>query len=244
MADAVHYLCATDSSMPPVTATGCTGWPFLLSYTSPTDDYPIIVPEEESTNTSASIARWFYRVKKWKISTDFTVTDSATPTPNVYSLTSGTLPNGFVNNPTRELDTIMAMSTGNNQFREYGFPYTVNGTSFAQTGQIDIVSSLNAGPSVAPIIVSGSDFYPYLFLDVTLDSINLSFNDPAATDSVSGSIDGIPITIQIFDASGGLDTYSITQFDITPEEYWPYAAADGSPIYDTSSGAVLQNPQN
>jgi hypothetical protein len=243
MADSVHYLCRVDPAVSPTTESGCTGFPFLFGYGSLGVAYPIAVPLEESTNTHASIARWFYRVRKWNISTDFSVTDSSTPTPNVWTLDNGDLLDPVSgSNPTTELDTILYAGALHSQ-RIYNFQFTENGGPLLEVGEIDIVTP-NLIPSIAPVIVSGSDHYPSLVMSIILDKITITTIPTGATTSISGSIDGLPLTIYLEDTSGGSDTYTFGSFDLTPSEFWPYAAADGSPIYDTTTGAVLQDPRN
>jgi hypothetical protein len=68
---------------------------------------------------------------------------------------------------------------------------------------------------------------------------------------MTATIDGKNITLYLWiDLSlepfgnPGVMSVTATQFDLDPVEFWPYAAKDASPLYNTTTGAQLQSPLN
>lgn len=236
MSDIVRYVTRMDTSTPPTTETGFNGFPFLWKWGNPSIDphpefYPISMPLEEATNTSASIARLHKRVKKWKLTTDAAAADVGGGT---HVLSSGTLTNSSFN-PTRELENIQDPA-GLHGDRSYSFTVLDNGIS-SNAGQLLIIST-------GSFYVDGTDYYPNLQLTISLTVTNIRFRDSTGSDPfITGTFDGIPVKVYYETVSGG-NTFSMSQFDLVPVEFWPYAAADGSAIYDTTTGAVLQDPKN
>lgn len=237
MADAVHFLCRVDPNMPPVTFSGCNGFNFLTKWGSPSggpspESYPIVVPLEEKTNATASIARWHKRVKKWKLTTNAFGTDGLGTT---YALQNGVLLNGL-NNPTRELQNIANPANAFSD-RIYLPTELVNGSPVGVVGQLSVISG-------GSFYNNAGAYSPFLQLFIPLTAANIRFSNFTGTDpSMVGSIDGLPITV-FWEPAGGAFTFTMSQFDLVPDEYWPYAAKDGSPIYNTTTGAVLQDPRN
>lgn len=66
------------------------------------------------------------------------------------------------------------------------------------------------------------------------------------TDSTTTFVGTGTILGQTFNFYNGIagDTVLSFSFTVTPYEYWPYAASDGTAIYNTSTGAQLQDPRN
>jgi hypothetical protein len=87
-------------------------------------------------------------------------------------------------------------------------------------------------------IVSNSDktlFYPSFEIN---DSLGYDVSGQSTTHS--GDWNGV-FTFQRDYNNPNINPITFT---MTPSEYWPFAAKDGSPIFDTETGEQLQDPRN
>lgn len=66
----------------------------------------------------------------------------------------------------------------------------------------------------------------------------------AVTGSFVGQINGNNVDIYYDATTFPPDSYVPGTMSFTPSEFWPYAAKDGSPIYNTTTGVQLQDPTN
>jgi hypothetical protein len=223
MSDRVPFGTNEDTATP-ANSSGFNGFPFPYTPGGSGDDFPIAVP-------LADCIEIYWRIKNWNISTDIIVTDSSPTPPDTYPMQSGDM-TPSASNATRELDLIFSID---HQFQE-------------PTGAWSIPFGV-----IPPINESGETFYPAIVLSASLGGpfAVVSFNPSVvgfpfvAAGSFTGSVKGLPITVYMF-LNSSISGLSITGsfLDITPIEWWPYAAKDGSPIYDTSTGAQLQDPRN
>lgn len=166
------------------------------------------------TTSYRDAIKWYWRVKKWTLVSNLTIDGDL--------FTGGVATDSGV---TRELDLIFPVSKDNTLASgDFGF-------------------NLHFYPSVN---FDGSDYRPGLF--VAGSYVTITFN--TAPSALPGIPDG-SFTINIDGQSTLMHytnpstlTITCTQFDFTPSEFWPYAAVDSSPIYNTTTGAQLQDPRN
>jgi hypothetical protein len=90
-------------------------------------------------------------------------------------------------------------------------------------------------------------YYPFFLFNIQIFDIGLSIIS-TASQSWFGELN-VPVgTLKYKEKSTTLFSYPnwITNLniDLTPSEYYAYAAIDGSPIYNTTTGERLQDPRN
>lgn len=199
----------------------CGVAPFRIGLGSPSGatSFSCAMPYEK-------IKECWWRVKLWQVITDVESTTSGVTT----TLPSGTIPDDNFPLFQSELDLARQI----NKQKDYK---QILGTS-------SIRFSIGGGAGGGPGILNASGtYYPYFNLsgDAGISITTDSTGSP--TDSFTGTFNGSNVPIYIFDP--GVDSYTATQLDITPVEWWPYASrADGSPIWNTTTGAQLQDPTN
>lgn len=233
MADAVHYLC--DNPAVPSDASGCDGFPFQLNAGSG-PNYPLGISIQD-------LAKWWYRVKNWSVTSTWTATTGGVTSTFGYAIG----PSG--RNAIRELDLI-----GPTTLPQHNFGFASSGN-----GQVNL-SLFDTFPSVAPsyAYANAGIYNPFLSCNETSiqpnvfspdNSISFSFNPDdfglvPPTGSFTAVVDGNNVTCYYLVSTVPPDSFSVGTLIFTPIEYWPYAAADGSPIYNTVTGAQLQDPRN
>jgi hypothetical protein len=165
--------------------------------------------------------KFYWKPKNWALSIGATV-----DTPGgTFTAASGTMiPAG--SNPTRELDFIL------NPVIIFGGSDGNGSASFGvakYSGDYYLVCgySLVIGDGVNALSVQTGGY---------------QFTDNQST--FTGTFEGHSITLYV-STQGTIFSHSATSLALTIIEYWPYAALkDGSPIYDTATGAELQPPTN
>lgn len=241
MADTVRFMTWNDT-VTPANSSGANGFPTPFIAGGGSFPYATAMTFDEAI-------KLFWRVKEWSLSTDGAVTASGITTtlPNGV-LTGGAVQDGgFV--MTSEIQHVnQALSGPGVQCTKDAT--SANGDSHASFGFfIDGVTN-------APVVhTTGGNFYPPFFVGgVTRTASGEPIaadlavtNDPGGTPkgSITATIDGIPFTLYYDYVLDPGASFTLTHFDLTPASYWPYAAlADGTPIYNTSTGAQLQAPTN
>jgi len=219
MADRIPFATVNDSVVP-ARSSGFNGFPFpFASGSSP--DNPIVV-------NYLDCIKWWWRVKNWTISTDLQEVDNASAT---WTLDNGTM-NPGPRNSTREFNLIAPT--------EHSFGIgdsTTNGFSMAFMGAIGSQIILNAGQYYPDITGNG-----FVGPNPTDGQVQIFLGSVPGFPEISGTIDGYTIPIAYDATTNPPSSYVFTTFVMTPVEYWPYAATNGSPIYNTSTGAQLQSP--
>lgn len=163
--------------------------------------------------------RWFWRVQTWSLATDFEA--------NGTLLDNGVMAYAS----TREMDLL-----------------TVSRLDYA-IGSGDATASLLMFQAGTLYLQNATDYHPWITIT---GSVSNGFDSAFSfTTDDSGGFDGsltatiagfaIPLYYTILTTPGPI---TATVFALTPASYWPYAALDGSPIYDSITGATLQNPTN
>lgn len=219
MADAVHFA-STENGGPNLGSSGWNGFP--TPYNDGTKDaaqFVIIVSFDD-------LIKWYWRSAKWTLTTDLVLTPTG---GSPFSVASGQ--GGLV--VATELDLVQQNSinsaVGNFNLRLFDTDGTglIFTPSIAQIGT-DLKPSAEINAAIAP---GASSFVFSTRSDVI----------PTPDGTLTANIDGNPIPL-FYTATGG--TLSGSQVDWTISEYHAYAASDGSPIYDTTTGAQLQDPRN
>lgn len=215
-----------------------------------------------------TIVKWYYRVKKWRLTIPYTSSASANGSDSSCSsaisgpddpetsqsaslVTEANLvcispQGGALLTPESDSDT----DSGPNSFcnTSVGYGFTSDAFSF-----------------LSFIRKSGGLYYPEIFLNVSL-SASADFNDVDGAGEdirtiLTRNVGGDPISIdwtidgQNFSRNGNLFTSSFNTgggttsatcdfgtIDLTPIEYWPYNPGSGGPIWDASTGSQLRDP--
>jgi hypothetical protein len=214
------------------------GLPILPDPNTGGEDYPL-------TLTKAQIIEWYWRVRFWTLTTDFKATVRATSLTLDNSL-------NYTQGPTRERDLILLPS-------DKTFEATGTAAGPGAASGVSGVSFFNIAPAMyrQP---NSADYLPYFLIQGTIaalesgDLSQLVFGSrPADVPGYAGTITAnvygktLPLYYRediVDSGTGGTWSFVHTTFDLTPLEWWPYAAEDASPIYDTTDGSQLQSPLN
>lgn len=242
MADAVHFATVEDV-MTPSNSAGFSGFPAPLCETSVAPTlFPISI-------VLSSVIFWYWQVRLWQISNDISVTAGSGIGSDTCSLLAVVVGNtaGFTI-PTRELDLIK-------QGQWKGFPLDVSGSG---GGTLHLFDS--DGTAVNPAVAKGAFFNPAFWVECALvadDGINhiemnLDSRTPFVgplTGTINATFDSNSFNLYYQVVKSGTASFNASQFDFTPafgetDAFWPYAAADTTPIYDSTTGATLQDPRN
>lgn len=248
MSDRVRFVTVNDTVVP-ADSSAFNGFPAPFIATGGIF-FPSAVPLTD-------IATWFWRRRKWSLASDATVT--------VDTFTGGLMQGDMAGGP-GPTDV-----SGSARGRELAaVASSVNGPAVSVGSNADGdalgAASLTLfldGVSRAPVIhFDGISYYPAMGIAGTLtvddgagNSITLTFSSDSGAiggtpdGTITGTVDGFDIPIHYRTTiTGAGGTFTFTTFDVSPttssDSYWAYAAADTSPIYDTSTGAQLQSPLN
>lgn len=223
---------------------------------------PSVAPYFPITLSLEQAMRWTWRVKEWGVSGqfsfrvtrdsdgtygDYTVDYAMTLKP--YYLVSGG-PNPPVGSEPYLVVLFGVVVFVNSSSISNGFPGTPAPIFFANgMGMLD---------SSYPSLVSDSgQLKPEIDLTTEVQgtpdsggassfSFTLSSVNPGGATTVASGllIDGIPVDLYYTTEtdSCSISNFAISDLSADPVEFWPYAAKDGSAIYDTSTGAQLQDP--
>lgn len=200
--------------------------------------------------TAQELAEWYWRIKKWYLVAGFSATAGGH---------TAEYPDGIITGTTASVELDIAVTGA---FFDGAFPFTSPappGTTVS-SGHAFVLFSSDAGPYLNE--PGSPDYYPAIKIeggcfaqtpspDPVTDSAGVSFSsDPGAfgTDNeTTATIYGKTMPLywrESPDPAVGDGHITHTGLTITPYEWWPYEAADASPIYNTSTGAELQSPLN
>lgn len=242
MSDRVRFGTCQDD-ITPANSSGFNGFPFPSLAAIPgfliPSDYPI-------TTDFARANKWWWRVKSWNLVSDF----SASADDGAGNFATAVVGGDSDTNDTRELDLIVPRVTQvqwNAQDAGSGGVGSVSGTYDTQLFGFPNVAMVAVSPNFQPRINVGS------FSDSIVASSGTgpgqgtatllisSRNTGGFTGSITATIDGLPFTLYYAELRFGNGGFSFvhTTFILTPASYWPYAGANGNPIYNTASGALL-----
>lgn len=220
MGDRVRFLTNTFTS-PPSASSGGSGFPFPIN--GGTVGGKIAV-------SFADCMKWWWRVKNWSLSTDLEIVDHAS---NVFTMPNGALTVGGPN-ATRELALINPV------------PHIFDAQDGVKTNfELSLMGSagtqiIRDSGSYYPDIVGGGFVGNDPGQGILTFLFDFSGSPPAPT--ITGTIDGHNMDITYDTTSFPPASFTFSYFDLTPVEYWPYASASGSAIYNTSTGAQIQSP--
>jgi len=183
--------------------------------------------------TLPEMAEVWWRIYNWDCSNGATATINGTN----YTAASGACVR--LGSATRELDLVDPLNSpsfatpsgdGGGDFTFFGedfvdsgrfYPFFGFSYQFGIGGQGVLISTQTPSPLASP---------PWVF-------------SKSGTISVFGKSYGVSLYTST--ATGQTASGDIGTITITPSAYWPYASRkDGSAIYDTSTGAQLQDPRN
>lgn len=206
------------------------GFVFRITNAALNDNHPF-------TTSQQKLIEYCRRVKLWSLSTDFTMTDSLGAT---FAMTNGTIPQIF-GMPTREREMLVGSNLESVAQWSWATSYTNDIASF----------QLFQDGAGGRLFRNAGNLYPYLNVVATIfnntlaESVALVSLSSGGAFALNGTIDTIEFPLYVTIDGTPQPTYTVSNFDLTPVEWWPYAAlSDGSPIYDTSTGAQLQDPRN
>lgn len=227
MSDAVHFATRNDT-MTPANSSGFNGfaYPFTTGSTGAGTANPLNMTFPEA------VKHW-WRVRNYAVSavTPWTLTSAGI----TYTFSGGNL--SVITGPSRELDFLNQRNQlwGETTATESaGLSFVLDPSLFFPTGYIR-----GAGTTLWPaLIISGNISNPF-------GTSFVNFGNFQTSGSFNVSIDGMSFTTG-YDSTSVLpgDSFTVGDLVFTAIEYWPYAAADGSAIYDTTTGVALQNPRN
>lgn len=236
------------------------------------DHFPFAVPDIDAPTVAAwgfwpqaisldEAMEWFWRIKTWRLTGEFscdvhiddgegniedgTITVELTAGGN-HILTSSPA--------TREADRVIELGASGGETNEEGITTVPSGDTPIIAFNEASILRVGAGEWM---YYSGGQFYPgmWVSLGVAMEgyivasdngytvSIPLGGVRTTASD-VSISVNGHSLYLGVSDDSSGLVTVSNINgsFALDPLEYWPYATKAGLPVYDTATGAQLNDP--
>lgn len=244
--------------------TTCREFPFCVPTVGSTDvgdgtNYPIGVDKE-------TIFKWFYRVKKWQLTCEYTF--------DVIATNGGTAQvsgNGPTTHPELDINPVTVESdmSCKSQIFLWGDPPAIIADAFdIQTvGNATFLYELSLfflGAGTPSVVFYDDLFYPYFsaYVSITGDalvnfgprqirSISASPSDWPTPLSIPYEIDGTTFSMtgstRLFNGGGGgpgSATATVTDIEIkiNPIEFWEYDNGVDGPIWDSTTGAELQDP--
>lgn len=235
MSDSVHYLTYEDTGTP-ANSSGCNGFPVPFNAGGVANVYDTQV-------TLKDCVKWQFRVKEWELVTDFSVTG---PAGNAFIVSPQTTTSPI--GPFTELDMFQLGSRKVHDALANGGTNVASGTNAA----IFLFGEMATTVPMPAIKFSSPNYFPWIRLvadvatvangDVQFDSVQSVVSPPDG--SITATIDGYNVTLYYKSSLAPGYTFTATQLNFTPKTYWPYKGANGNPIYNTSTGAQLQNPRN
>jgi hypothetical protein len=243
---------AYNDTVNPEKSSGFSAFPFPYAASPPVGEeayYPIAL-------TLAKAIEWYHRIATWTATNDLAASVSngtdgqATGMNSVFTSVTNSGPGGQLI-PGAHTHTWDIYGTGT------GVSSGV-GTLSLFTNPFDVTNAyLNA------LVKDGDDYYPRIFVAFTVGaSVSSTPSYPSdyaltqvltngfygpPTGNLTVSIDGFNFTLPWSEQNAGSPstfTYQHSMLDFTPASYWAFEALDASPIYDTTTGAQLQDPRN
>lgn len=238
MSDRVIYATKNDT-VTTANSSGFNGFdfPYATGPTGTGTQRPLMVTVQQSK-------KWWSRVKTWTMASTWSCVISGV----TYAFDNG--PMTPQSPSTSELDLVRPGTPRQNVATQT--PPSANGIftlALDPTFSLDDPTNLAGNVWVALGVPSGFTTTGGTLgapgsssLGVYFACVPTAMPGGVATGSFSALLDGEAFDLYYFDA--GTDSYSAGAMEFTPTEFWPYAAMDGSPIYDTATGAQLQSPTN
>jgi hypothetical protein len=216
MSDRVSFA-TTEDTITPANSSGFNGFPI-----------PYITGSQGAFNpynfSFDNCIKMWWRIKNWTLTTDASVTKDGV---------TGSVVNGDLvpfGQPASEMGLIYA---ANNPF-------------------------LNSSDGVWALALIGNihydtgTLYPSMSTDMHCDAsgtgarlaVRFFSPDPtlgAATGSITGTILGQTKTIYYW-TSGAPDSFTFSTFVLEPVDWWPYKNTLGNPVWNTSTGAQINDP--
>lgn len=265
MNDRVRFLTTQDNRSPNV-FSGCNGFPVPFQDVADKST-------ETLQRTLPEFVRLYFRAKTWSMTTDAQVATSDGSSLIFTTPGTGGIRDGATNPITRERDlfydsnndlfvggpadftgtaTVTFNGAGLTLFggnRIDPFPSPVIYKDFVPTPPefyIDVVISGAIGLRIGS---PGDPNFEQAIVEFDTNQAVLEGNTgEPITGTINATVDGqtVPLYywLSTFHVGAGIPTASISSMDFSITEYWPYAALDASPIYDTATGAQLQDPTN
>lgn len=240
MNDRVLFLTNGTSTIPAEEASRANGFPWPPST-------PGLAP---ITLTFQEQMEWWWRIKKWSFDCSAVLhtfnSDGTHPKANPLSWSSD-----FVRAESRELDLYIGNQVNIPATSTPGL--TAQYWSDPDGGFIDVSVSTDLGllMFLHDQEFSGDDptgdYFPYFQVGGGFGGRLPNPFRTAPSSAIAGTLDILGRTLDVwidfprFSPDEFLSDIAIT---ITPSEWWPFAAKDGSPIYDTTDGSQLQDPRN
>ncbi len=207
--------------------------------------YPVAIPFD-------TYLKWYWKIKRWQFTGTFDVYD---PSSHMFEFTGTIIPVDLplqINPGIDAVDErhIIADSTegtlGNLGNRHVGgVSYTI---STGGTGSFNSSSFL--GICIHPLTFhTDPNFYPEIDINLGEQVLGVSYfwgtTNPDGLSSLGTiTIDGFNISIYkhtIPPGGAGFD-YRNFNLTLTPIEFWEYSTSSGEPVYDSTTGAQLNNP--
>lgn len=246
MSDRVRFLTRNDLGTP-VLSSGCTGWPFpqFAGSTNPL------------TVSRATMHDWFWRVDTWDVAVSADIHTYRTGYPDEVTPVSFNFTTVRKIGRLTESDLVLASGALNSDIQtaigsglvDYidagGTPQT---TAWSWLMQFQMFHQyyIEAAGNYSPSFTCVAQFSTTAFAPTINEVESLGGTGPDNVGSVT--FDGHTATMYGFIGGTGATNPDIwvesVDIDITRNSYFPYAAQDASPIYDTTTGATLQSPLN
>lgn len=235
MGDRFSFL-TSENAGSPINSSGCNGFPSkFLNNTQHAavvggDYFPIEVP-------FLTLVKWYWRVKNWKMEVSGHATAGAT---TVHFPTGNLMPQfvGAFDPPSRELDLLGIAPTNFNAYvgskdATNQFFLFINTDTTAPGSmwiwQPDGTELLHPSIGISGGIAANDTDDP------PVDPASADFSSYSSGDEITATVDGIDVPVFVTLVGDA----SVDSIVITPIEYWPYAKEDGSPLYNTTTGAML-----
>lgn len=226
MSDNVRFGTINDTATP-ANSSGFNGFPFPYDgsgTTGPGTPAPVGMDFKEAM-------KMWWRIKTFSFSSTWSMVVAGT----TYTFTSGNM--SGATSRTTELD--MTQAANDLRFDTIG----------TQACQFQLTTPfINTSKDEAGTIYPTFTFAINLITPSGIGTPYILFSTQDTGGSIgnfNADFDGLTLTIYYYFPSGAPDSFSVGNMLIEAVEYWPYAAlSDGSPIYNTSTGAQLQSPTN
>lgn len=212
--------------------------------------FPQVVHDGDLSLPMEQMDQWCWRIRGWSVQVSFNANYFRNGFPiEVSRLSLSYTSGGGTDGRQRELDIIERKRPGVLEVGTGSGYKTIDAGGIVHMNSYDWASSFSIF-SQYYYETSHGLFSPSF--DFTLTT-NIGYqvstdNDPFPDQAGSVSIDGRSARLYGYTHTGALpnpDAWIDNVFvRMTPISYWPYAAENGTPIYDTATGAALQSPRN
>lgn len=234
MADDVHFLGSAGTSTVTVVGNG-----FPLQFVTRADaDIPERFPTVSAV-VFGDIIEMFWRIKEWTLTNDFNVSEGAFST----TLPDGAIPlfPGLVireNELTTAANLLFFRPASGSVSDLFVDLFTTDGLSVGGFGIAFDDPNYYPALRVHGTLVAGSSA-------IEFDTLPLAMLPDTTLSTLAAVILGQTFILNIRDDDPlGTGSFTHSTFILTPSKYWPYAASDGTPIWNTGTGVQLQDENN